>query len=97
MGIEVKGLGQLLAALAAALFVRVITGLGPALPPLGLEDAAPPEEVGDEESQAEGGGGVPRPPSVTIRWGRITCALSDKHGATVSHCLLSDFLSSAIC
>ncbi|KAF3328958.1 ABC transporter G family member 7 [Carex littledalei] len=76
MGIEVKGLGQLLAAVAAALFVRIITGVGPAL--------APPEEVtedaGDEESTAGDGGGVP---PVTIRWNRITCSLSDKHGTTV--------------
>ncbi|KAG8046171.1 hypothetical protein GUJ93_ZPchr0008g13632 [Zizania palustris] len=69
---EVKGLGQLLAALAAALFVRAIAGPGPALlPPAEDEDADPEAGGGD------GGGGVP---PVTIRWARITCALKNKRG-----------------
>lgn len=79
MGIQVKGVGQLLTAIAAALFVRVITGVGPALPP---PEEAMDEDAGDEESPAEGDGGVT---PVTIRWSRITCSLSDKHGNTVSN------------
>ncbi|KAJ4794289.1 ABC-2 type transporter family protein [Rhynchospora pubera] len=96
MGIEVKGsLGQLLAAVAAALLVRIITGVGPVLfPP--EEDATETEDAdaGDEEEESDGSGiqGVtPTPTPVTIRWTRITCSLSpslsvsvsDKHGSTV--------------
>lgn len=74
---EVRGLGQLLAALAAALFVRAIAGPGPALLP-------PAEDTEGDETDAEageGGGGVP---PVTIRWARITCALKNKRGEVVS-------------
>lgn len=68
---EVKGLGQLLAALAAALFVRAVAGPGPALlPPAEDED-------GTDAEAGEGSGGV-RP--VTIRWDRVTCALRNKRG-----------------
>jgi hypothetical protein len=76
---EVRGLGQLLAALAAALFVRAIAGPGPALLP-------PAEDTEGDETDAEvgeGGGGVP---PVTIRWARITCALKNKRGEVVSRC-----------
>ncbi|KAK1661049.1 hypothetical protein QYE76_049208 [Lolium multiflorum] len=67
---EIKGLGQLLAALAAALLVRAVAGPGPAL--------LPPAEEDDADAEAgEGGGGV-RP--VTIRWARVTCALKNKRG-----------------
>jgi len=70
---EIKGLGQLLAALAAALFLRVVAaGAGPALLPPAEE-----EEEGDAEAGERGGGGV-RP--VTIRWARVTCALKNKRG-----------------
>nr|CAB3472433.1 unnamed protein product [Digitaria exilis] len=77
---EVRGLGQLLAALAAALFVRAIAGPGPAL--------LPPAEDDDTDAEAgeEGGGGVP---PVTIRWARITCALKNKRGE-VARFLLSN-------
>ncbi|RLN21706.1 ABC transporter G family member 7 [Panicum miliaceum] len=80
---EVRGLGQLLAALAAALFVRAIAGPGPALLP-------PAEDTEDEETDAEageGGGGGVQP--VTIRWARITCALKNKRGE-VARFLLSN-------
>lgn len=72
---EVKGLGQLLAALAAALFLRVVAaGAGPALLPPAEE-----EEGGEGDAEAgEGGGGGVRP--VTIRWARVTCALKNKRG-----------------
>ena len=72
---EVRGLGQLLAALAAALFVRAIAGPGPALLP-------PAEDTEDDETDAAAGGGGVRP--VTIRWARITCALKNKRGEVVS-------------
>ena len=73
---EVRGLGQLLAALAAALFVRAIAGPGPALLP-------PAEDTEDDETDAAaGGGGGVRP--VTIRWASITCALKNKRGEVVS-------------
>ena len=77
---EVRGLGQLLAALAAAFFVRAIAGPGPALLP-------PADDTEDDETDAEagegGGGGVP---PVTIRWASITCALKNKRGEVVSRC-----------
>lgn len=80
---EVRGLGQLLAALAAAFFVRAIAGPGPALLP-------PAEDTETDEADAEagegGGGGVP---PVTIRWARITCALKNKRGE-VARFLLSN-------
>ncbi|XP_051222590.1 ABC transporter G family member 7 [Lolium perenne] len=71
---EIKGLGQLLAALAAALLVRAVAGPGPALLP-------PAEEAEEDDADAEageGGGGGVRP--VTIRWARVTCALKNKRG-----------------
>uniref|UniRef100_A0A0D9Y2L2 ABC transporter domain-containing protein n=1 Tax=Oryza glumipatula TaxID=40148 RepID=A0A0D9Y2L2_9ORYZ len=78
---EVRGLGQLLAALAAALFVRAVAGPGPALlPPADDEDSDADPEAGGE------GGGVP---PVTIRWARITCALKNKRG-DVARFLLSN-------
>lgn len=70
---EIKGLGQLLAALAAALFVRAVAGPGPAL----LPPAEDTEDEADAEAGEGGGGGV-RP--VTIRWARVTCALKNKRG-----------------
>ncbi|RLM91491.1 ABC transporter G family member 7 [Panicum miliaceum] len=80
---EVRGLGQLLAALAAALFVRATAGPGPALLP-------PAEDTEDDETDAEaggeGGGGVQ---PVAISWARITCALKNKRGE-VARFLLSN-------
>lgn len=78
MGVfDFKGLGRILAMLATALFVRAITGVGPALPPPEDEE----EYSGDEESRGEYSGKVA---PVTIRWTSITCYLSDKRGKTVS-------------
>lgn len=74
---EVKGLGQLLAALAAALFVRAIAGPGPAL----LPQSEDTENQDADEEEGGGGGGVP---PVTIRWARVTCALKNKRGEVVS-------------
>ncbi|XP_037410950.1 ABC transporter G family member 7-like [Triticum dicoccoides] len=79
---EIKGLGQLLAALAAALFLRVVAaGAGPAL--------LPPAE--DDEGEDLEAGGV-RP--VTIRWARVTCALKNKRG-DVARFLLSNLSGEA--
>ncbi|GJN05977.1 hypothetical protein PR202_ga23658 [Eleusine coracana subsp. coracana] len=79
---EVKRLGQLLAALAAALFVRTIAGPGPALLP-------PAEDTEDQDADEEAGGGGGGVPPVTIRWARITCALKNKRGE-VARFLLSN-------
>ncbi|VAH70968.1 unnamed protein product [Triticum turgidum subsp. durum] len=82
---EIKGLGQLLAALAAALFLRVVAaGAGPALLP-------PAEDDEGEDLEAGEGGGV-RP--VTIRWARVTCALKNKRG-DVARFLLSNLSGEA--
>ncbi|KAJ6819849.1 ABC transporter G family member 7 [Iris pallida] len=77
-GFDGRGLGRLLVALAAAFFVRAITGVGPALaPPEEEEDEGlAPAENSDEESPV-------KVAPVTIRWSRITCSLSDKRGNTV--------------
>ncbi|PKA49257.1 ABC transporter G family member 7 [Apostasia shenzhenica] len=67
-------LGRMLAAVAAAFFFRVISSPGPALLPDGE-----PEDSGDEEAPSDSSEVAP----VTLRWSRITCSLSDKHGKTV--------------
>nr|CAD1842695.1 unnamed protein product [Ananas comosus var. bracteatus] len=85
-----KGLGRLLAALAAALFLRAVAGPGPALPPPEYADEDAAERggavTGDDEGEegedaVAGGGGAVAP--VTIRWSGVTCALSDKRGKTM--------------
>lgn len=84
VGIGGKALGQLLAALAAAFFLRAITGPGTALAP---------EEEKEEEEQTEDAGkiaddeeapGSDKVFPVTFRWSGITCSLSDKRGKMVS-------------
>lgn len=77
-----KGLGRLLAALAAAFFFRAISGAGPALPP-------PEDEYDDEEEQRASAGDDDTPETesvlpVTIRWSGITCTLFAKRGGRVS-------------
>uniref|UniRef100_A0A1D1ZJP5 ABC transporter G family member 7 n=1 Tax=Anthurium amnicola TaxID=1678845 RepID=A0A1D1ZJP5_9ARAE len=80
-----SGLGQVLAALAAAFVLRLLAGPGPALP------TAPEEEEEEDEAQdgsgdsgaRAGAGHAGRVPPVTIRWSNITCTLSDKRGKTV--------------
>ncbi|EPS57384.1 hypothetical protein M569_17434, partial [Genlisea aurea] len=70
------GVGQLLAAVAAAVLLRLFSGAGPASEP----DAPPPS---DEE---ESGDGVRRKGSVapvTIKWTNINCSLSDKSSKSV--------------
>ncbi|RZR77621.1 hypothetical protein BHM03_00002733 [Ensete ventricosum] len=80
VGFDGRGLGRILAALAAAFFFRAISGAGPALP-------LPGEEEDDEGQQPAGDEEAPVSAEVlpvTIRWSDITCTLSDKRGRRVS-------------
>lgn len=81
-----KGVGQLLAAAAVALLIRLFSGPGPALPPEDDEPGRPGGGGGDggepPGGEAPADGGVVRP--VTIRWRSITCSLSDKSSGSVS-------------
>lgn len=77
------GVGQLLAAVAAALLLRLFSSPGPALLP---ENEALPDD--DDERESENGE-APAPiigkvAPVTIKWTNITCSLSDKSSNTVS-------------
>ena len=78
-----NGVGQMLAAMAAALLFRLFSGPGPALPP---ED-----ETVEEDDDASSVNGNDAPPSagkvfpVTITWRNITCSLSDKRSKSVSN------------
>nr|XP_016509282.1 PREDICTED: ABC transporter G family member 7-like isoform X2 [Nicotiana tabacum] len=76
------GVGQLLAAVAAALLLRFFSSPGPALLP---ENEALPDD--DNEKKSENGE-APAPITgkvapVTIKWTNITCSLSDKSSKTV--------------
>lgn len=76
MNVGGNGIGQILAAVAAALLLRLFTGPGPALSPENeVDDDAVviEEESHREESQITG-----KIFPVTIRWVNITCSLSDK-------------------
>ncbi|CAK7326699.1 unnamed protein product [Dovyalis caffra] len=68
-----NGVGQVLAAAAVALLLRLFSGPGPALIP---EDEFPDDERNDAAGDdfPDTGKVVP----VTIRWSNITCSLSDK-------------------
>ncbi|XP_010916334.1 ABC transporter G family member 7 [Elaeis guineensis] len=79
VGIGGKGLGQLLAALAAAFFLRAITGPGPALAPEEEEQSDDAGKIADDEEAPDSAKVFP----VTIQWSGITCSLSDKRGKTV--------------
>ena len=76
-----NGVGQILAAMAAALLLRLFSGPGPALLP---------ENENGEENDDDSVTGDDAPPSsgkvfpVTITWRNITCSLSDKHSKSVS-------------
>ncbi|XP_074589670.1 ABC transporter G family member 7 [Curcuma longa] len=79
VGFDGRALSRILAALAAAFFLRVISGVGPALPPAVEADEDKEEQrdpAGDED--ASGSGSVV---PVTIRWRSVTCTLADKRGA----------------
>ncbi|OMO60539.1 ABC transporter-like protein [Corchorus capsularis] len=75
-----NGMGQMLAAMAAALLVRLFTGPGPAL--------VPGDETDEENDDSSVNGDDAPPPAgkvfpVTITWRNITCSLSDKHSKAV--------------
>ncbi|KAH7658548.1 Sulfate-transporting ATPase protein [Dioscorea alata] len=76
-----NGLARMLAALAAALFIRVITSPGPALPPPNDDPESGSTDINDDEEST----GEVSP--VTIRWNRITCFISDKRGKSVKFLL----------
>ncbi|KAJ4962003.1 hypothetical protein NE237_021913 [Protea cynaroides] len=88
VGFGGSGLGQILAAIAAALLLRLFSGPGPALLPT-IEDVDDeddyPGKDDDGETRADGedlpisGKVIP----VTILWSNITCSLSDKPGKNV--------------
>ena len=69
------GVGQILAAVAAALLLRLFSGPGPALLP---------EDDGDGESDDGEALDTGKYPPVTLRWSNITCSLSDKSSKAVS-------------
>ncbi|KAK3040743.1 hypothetical protein RJ639_029265, partial [Escallonia herrerae] len=83
LGIGGKGgVGQVLAAVAAALLLRLFAGPGPALLPENEAD----EEGGEGGAGEVGDGGAPitgKVSPVTIRWTNITCSLSDKSSKSV--------------
>ncbi|CAN6848143.1 unnamed protein product [Brassica oleracea] len=79
-GIGGNGVGRLLAAVAAAMLVRIFSGPGIALLPENdaEDDFSDTEGAGDDSSSSPG---KVRP--VTIRWRNITCSLSDKSSKSV--------------
>ncbi|XXG74246.1 hypothetical protein AAC387_Pa07g3015 [Persea americana] len=77
VGFGGKGVAQMLAAIAAAFFLRIISAPGPTILP--EDDPDDPAGTSDtDESPATGN--VPR---VTLSWTNITCSLLDKSGKTV--------------
>ncbi|KAB2604451.1 ABC transporter G family member 7 [Pyrus ussuriensis x Pyrus communis] len=79
LGIGGSGLGQALAAVAAALLLRLISGPGPAISPEADAGDDYTDAVDDEAETPDVGKVVP----VTIRWRNINCSLSDKSSAAV--------------
>lgn len=78
------GVGQLLAAVAAALLLRLFSSPGPALLP--GNEALPDDD--DERESENGEAPAPAPITgkvapVTIKWTNITCSLSDKSSNSV--------------
>uniref|UniRef100_A0A803LJI6 ABC transporter domain-containing protein n=1 Tax=Chenopodium quinoa TaxID=63459 RepID=A0A803LJI6_CHEQI len=73
-----NGVGQILIAVAAALFVRLFSGPGPALLPENEFDGDENEFDDSDESSFDG-----KVFPVTIRWNNITCSLSDKKSKSV--------------
>lgn len=69
------GVGQLLAAVAAALLLRLFSAPGPEILPENVAD----DEEGDREAPVKG-----KVSPVTIKWTNINCSLSDKSSKSVS-------------
>ncbi|KAM7275938.1 hypothetical protein ACFE04_017804 [Oxalis oulophora] len=78
-GIGGNSAGRILFAVAAALFVRLISGPGPALEPDYSDNEAEQDEDGEGKEIPATGKVFP----VTIRWKNITCSLSDKSSKSV--------------
>ena len=77
-----NGFGQVLAAAAVALLLRLFSGPGPALVP---DDGEFNDD--DKNNDFSGNDEAPIPGKVvpvTIRWRNITCSLSDKSNKQVS-------------
>lgn len=94
-GIGGNSAGQLLAAVAVTLLLRVFSGPGPALLPDNNESVASDDDdqsddvaEGNDSSEAQVDGKVV---PVTIRWRNITCSLSDKSSKSVSFLFLFFF------
>ncbi|XP_044493897.1 ABC transporter G family member 7 isoform X2 [Mangifera indica] len=86
-GIGGNSVGQLLAAVAVTLLLRVFSGPGPALLPDNNESVVSDDDdqnddvaEGNDSSEAQVDGKVV---PVTIRWRNITCSLSDKSSKSV--------------
>ncbi|GLU04659.1 hypothetical protein SLE2022_217970 [Rubroshorea leprosula] len=74
-----NGVGQILAAVAAALLFRLFSGPGPALVPENEPDGeGENDDVAGDEAPVTG-----KVSPVTIRWRNITCSLSDKSSKSV--------------
>lgn len=78
-GIGGNGMGQILAAMAAALLIRLFSGPGPASLPED-ETCEVNDSVNGDDAPPSAGKVFP----VTITWKNITCSLSDKHSKSVS-------------
>ncbi|KAJ4709788.1 ABC transporter G family member protein [Melia azedarach] len=84
-GIGGNGVGQVLAAVAVTLLLRLFSGPGPALVPdedsAYDDDCEKSDDAGDSDSGETPVDGKVVP--VTIRWQNITCSLSDKSSKSV--------------
>ncbi|CAM8886075.1 unnamed protein product [Rhodiola kirilowii] len=80
-----KGVGHALAAVVAALLLRLLSGAGPSvLLENEYEDGVDDRTAdGGPDEDVDEGGGKGRVYPVTIRWTNITCSLSDKSSNTV--------------
>lgn len=74
------GVGQLLAAVAAALLLRLISAPGPAIFP---ENEDVPDDDGGRGSENGEAPVTGKVLPITIKWTNITCSLSDKSSNTV--------------
>ncbi|KAG5531526.1 hypothetical protein RHGRI_026215 [Rhododendron griersonianum] len=72
------GVGHILAAVAAALLLRLFSGPGPALSPEDESDGGSDGEFENGEDKSPG-----NVSPVTIKWSNITCSLSDKSSQAV--------------